>query len=281
MKTVKELSDLTGVSVRALHYYDEIGLLKATKKSEAGYRLYDEQALERLRQILFYRELDLPLKDIQAFLDDPAMDKEKTLRMQKRMLEMKKRRLERLIASIDDILNGEDKLDFAIFSDREIEELFDSMIENMPEDLKEIALQEFGGLDAWRTHYTEVLSRRDMQKSYQKVVEWYGGKEAYLNAARKPLSHEVVESYEQRIEHVLDKLAAKRDCPVDAFEVKELIGEYGFVARQLYQLKDEKGIMLAIAVSYRRDRLRTQTDERYGKGASDFFADAIEAFYRD
>ncbi len=62
--TVKEVSNLTGISVRTLHYYDEIGLLKPTEKSEAGYRLYDDKALEALRQVLIFRELDIPLKEI-------------------------------------------------------------------------------------------------------------------------------------------------------------------------------------------------------------------------
>ena len=64
MKTVKEVSHLTGISVRTLHYYDEIGLLKPTRISEAGYRLYDDKALEELQQILFFREFDMPLKEI-------------------------------------------------------------------------------------------------------------------------------------------------------------------------------------------------------------------------
>ena len=70
MRTVKEISVLTGISVRALHYYDEIGLLKPTKKSEAGYRLYDDKALETLQQILFFREFDIPLKEIKAITDN-------------------------------------------------------------------------------------------------------------------------------------------------------------------------------------------------------------------
>ena len=70
MRTVKEISVLTGISVRALHYYDEIGLLKPTKKSEAGYRLYDDKALETLQQILFFREFDIPLKEIKAVMDN-------------------------------------------------------------------------------------------------------------------------------------------------------------------------------------------------------------------
>ena len=74
MKTVNEVSKLTGVSVRTLHHYDEIGLLKPTSTTEAGYRLYDDTALERLQHILLFRELQFPLKDIKAILDSPDFD---------------------------------------------------------------------------------------------------------------------------------------------------------------------------------------------------------------
>ena len=75
MRTVKEISGLTGISVRTLHYYDEIGLLKPTQKSDAGYRLYDDRALEILQQILFFREFDIPLKEIKAVLENPALER--------------------------------------------------------------------------------------------------------------------------------------------------------------------------------------------------------------
>ena len=75
MRTVKEISDLTGISVRTLHYYDEIGLLKPTEKSEARYRLYDDKALETLQQILFFREFDIPLKEIKTIMENPALDR--------------------------------------------------------------------------------------------------------------------------------------------------------------------------------------------------------------
>ena len=88
MRTVKEVSNLTGISVRTLHYYDEIGLLKPSVLTEAGYRLYDDKALETLQQILFFRELDLPLKQIKLILENPALDKEQLLTGQKRMLEL-------------------------------------------------------------------------------------------------------------------------------------------------------------------------------------------------
>ena len=94
MMTVKELSDWTGISVRTLHYYDEIGLFCPTDKSEAGYRLYDDKALERLQQILFFREFDIPLKEIKAAIENPALDKNELLQMQRRMLIKKKARRE-------------------------------------------------------------------------------------------------------------------------------------------------------------------------------------------
>ena len=78
MRTVKEISGLTGISVRTLHYYDEIGLLKPTQKSDAGYRLYDDRALEILQQILFFREFDIPLKEIKAVLENPALERNYT-----------------------------------------------------------------------------------------------------------------------------------------------------------------------------------------------------------
>lgn len=64
MKTVKDVSDITGISIRTLRYYDEIGLLKPTKLTESGYRLYDNKALEQLQEIMFFRELEIPLMDI-------------------------------------------------------------------------------------------------------------------------------------------------------------------------------------------------------------------------
>ena len=92
MMTVKEIAKLTGISARTLHYYDEIGLLKPTKKSEAGYRLYDEKALETLQQILFFREFDIPLKDIKTVIQNPSFDRNQILLMQRKMLVAKKER---------------------------------------------------------------------------------------------------------------------------------------------------------------------------------------------
>lgn len=279
MMTVKEISELTGISARTLHYYDEIGLFTPTQKSEAGYRLYDDKALETLQQILFFREFDIPLKEIKAIMENPALDKNQILQMQKKMLVAKKERMERLIASIDDILKGENKMDFAIFSKTEIEEMFQAMLEHMPEDMKDLAVKEFGSTEQWKQHYMKVVSSEKMQKSYAKVVEWYGGKDNYLSAAKNPVSKEVAESYNKRLEAILEKLIGKRDCPVDAFEVKEIVGEYGFAMKQFSQIKDEQEMMLAVARSYRDGIWKSKIEARYGEGSAEFFARAIEAFY--
>ena len=279
MRTVKEVSDLTGISVRTLHYYDEIALVKPTDKSEAGYRLYDDKALETLQQVLFFREFDIPLKEIKAIMANPALDRNQILQMQRKMLTAKKERMECLIASIDDILKGENKMDFAVFSKTEIEEMFRTMTEHMPENIRNIAIKEFGSMERWKEHYMEALSSEKMQKGYAKVVEWYGGKDKFLSAAQNPVSREVAESYNKRIEAILQKLIAKQNCAVNSFEVKEIVGEYGFVMKQFSQIKEEKGFMLAQAQYYRNENIRSMTDEKYGQGASDFFARAIESFY--
>ena len=280
MRTVKEISDLTGISVRTLHYYDEIGLLKPTEKSDAGYRLYDDKALETLQQVLFFREFDIPLKEIKAVMDNPALERNQILQMQRKMLVAKKERMERLIASIDDILKGENKMDFTIFTKTEVEEMFQTMLEHMPENMRNIAIKEFGSIEQWKKHYMEVVSSEEMQKGYAKVVEWYGGKDKFLSVARTPVSKEVAESYNKRIEAILQKLIAKQNCDIDSFEVKELVGEYGFVMKQLAQIKEEKGFMMAQAQYYRNEQIKPMIDEKYGEGASDFFAQAIENYYK-
>ena len=280
MRTVKEISDLTGISVRTLHYYDEIGLLKPTEKSDAGYRLYDDKALETLQQILFFREFDISLKEIKAVLDNPALERNQILQVQRKMLVTKKERMERLIASIDDILKGENKMDFTIFTKTEVEEMFQTMLEHMPENMRNIAIKEFGSIEQWKKHYMEVVSSEEMQKGYAKVVEWYGGRDKFLSVARTPVSKEVAESYNKRIEAILQKLIAKQNCDIDSFEVKELVGEYGFVMKQLAQIKEEKGFMMAQTQYYRNEQIKPMIDEKYGEGASDFFAQAIENYYK-
>lgn len=108
--TVKQLAGLSGVSVRTLHYYDEIGLLTPTDIGANGYRYYDRPELLRLQQILFYRELGMPLVDIAKTIDDPAFDRREALQRHRQHLESDIKRYRRLIRTIDETLhelNGE------------------------------------------------------------------------------------------------------------------------------------------------------------------------------
>lgn len=103
MKTVKEVSRITGVSVRTLHHYDAIGLLKPAKITDAGYRLYDDTALRRLQTILFFRELEFPLQEIRVILDSPAFDPMDALESQIKLLELRRQHLDDLISHARDI----------------------------------------------------------------------------------------------------------------------------------------------------------------------------------
>ena len=123
MITVNEVSKLTGVSIRALHYYDTIGLLKPTAMTESGYRLYDDTALVRLQNILLFRELQFPLKEIKNILDSPAFDRGKALEQQITLLEMKREHLNNLIDLAREIKkSGEKVMDFTAFDTKKIEE---------------------------------------------------------------------------------------------------------------------------------------------------------------
>ncbi len=116
MRTVNEVSKLTGVSVRTLHYYDEIGLLRPAVTTNAGYRLYDDASLERLQQILLFKELEFSLKDIKKIIDCPGFDRKRALAEQIRLLKIKTEHFENLISYAERIIaKGEYKMDFKIF----------------------------------------------------------------------------------------------------------------------------------------------------------------------
>ncbi len=136
---INEFAKFTGVSVRTLHYYDEIGLLKPAEiAEETGYRFYDENSLLRMQEILFYRELDFSLKNISEILSAPNYDKEQVLKEQKKLLILKKERLERLITAIDGAVKGENVV--IAFDNSEFE--------NYKAEAKEI----WGKTDAYKEH---------------------------------------------------------------------------------------------------------------------------------
>lgn len=138
MKTVKQAAELAGVSVRTLHHYDAIGLLKPTAVTEAGYRLYDDGALARLRTILLYRQLQFGLDEIKAILDSPNFDPQTALAQQIELLERQRDHLDAVIALARRIQKqGDDIMDFKPLN------------ENTMQQYKEEAKACWGGTAAW------------------------------------------------------------------------------------------------------------------------------------
>ena len=122
MMTVHEVSRLAGVSVRTLHYYDQIGLLHPAGHTDSGYRLYEEADLVRLQDILFFRELEFPLKDIQAILSQPDLDRGKLLEQQIELLRLKKEHIENLLSFAEEIkAHGGKHMEFKPFDRSKLE----------------------------------------------------------------------------------------------------------------------------------------------------------------
>ena len=124
MMTVHEVSKLTGVSIRALQYYDSIGLLRPAQYTEAGYRLYDDAAMETLQQILLFRELAFPLKEIRRIIQSPGFDRNRALEQQIELLRLRKEHLEHLIdlARAIKLTGGKPTMDFSAFDTKKIDE---------------------------------------------------------------------------------------------------------------------------------------------------------------
>ena len=121
--TVNEVSKLTGLSVRTLQYYDRIGLLTPSGHTDAGYRLYDDTALESLQQIMLFRELEFPLKDIKAIMSDPHFDREKALGQQIELLKLRRKHLDGLIEFAEKIKNtGGINMEFNAFDTSKLDE---------------------------------------------------------------------------------------------------------------------------------------------------------------
>lgn len=153
MKTVNEVSKFTGVSVRTLHHYDSIGLLPPTKVTDAGYRLYDDTALARLQTILLFRELQFPLKEIKAILENPDFDRQQALRQQIALLELQRKRLGAIISlARKTLVTGVNNMSFSAFDKTEIEQY------------KEEVKARFGKTDAYKEYEQKTAQQTDEEQ---------------------------------------------------------------------------------------------------------------------
>ena len=164
MMTVKEVSKLTGVSVRTLHYYDGIGLLPPAVTTDAGYRMYDDTALERLQTIMLFRELEFPLKDIKKMINSPDFDQVKALDDQIKLLELRRDHLDRLIDLAYRLkLKGETELSFKEFDKSKIEAY------------QKLAKETWGETDAYREYEKkkEGQSEVDQRRNAEKMMDLF------------------------------------------------------------------------------------------------------------
>ncbi|MGN0691869.1 MAG: MerR family transcriptional regulator [Oscillospiraceae bacterium] len=241
---INEMARLTGVSVRTLHYYDRIGLLKpACVDKWNGYRFYDEKSLERMQEILFYRELDFPLKAISEILSSPDYDKTKALRKQKQLLILKKERLERLISALEGAEKGEVTMSFEAFDNSE----FEAVREKYAEEAKE----KWGSTDAYRES-----ARRTADYSKEKWTEVNNGMEALM----------------KEFADCMNGGAKPSDSSAQAL-VKRW---QDFISENYYECTKE--ILAGLGEMYSADERFAENIDRFGDGTARFMTEAIGVY---
>ncbi len=239
---IKEFAELTGVSVRTLHYYDEIGLLEPCYVDEQnGYRFYDETSLVRMQEILFYRELDFPLKSIAEILASPNYDKQKALAEQKRLLTLKKDRLERLIAALEQAEKGE--ITMSAFDNSEYE--------TVRQQYENEAKQRFGNTDAYKESQAKTAGY-----SKDKWNDVLGG----LNG-------------------VFTEFAECKKCgkSSDSKTAQRLVQKLqDYITANFYHCTNE--ILAGLGQMYVADERFKKNIDKYGDGTAEFVAEAIKIY---
>jgi DNA-binding transcriptional MerR regulator len=196
---VSEVARLAGVSVRTLHHYDEIGLVRPSGRSEAGYRLYAPADLERLQQVLFFRELDFALEEIEQILGDPDFDIRAALRMQRRLLGERAVRIKALIAAVDAALDSLEK--GTTMSSRERFEVFGDFD---PAKYEAETEQKWGGTDEYKESMrrTRSYTRDDWVKIKAEGVDIYADLAKLMEASLPASSREAMDVAERHRQHI-------------------------------------------------------------------------------
>lgn len=240
MKTVHEVSKLSGVSIRTLHYYDEIGLLRPSKVTEAGYRLYDTAELERLQTILFFRELDFSLKDIAHILNSSVFDRRKVLKEQMQLLLMKQNRFHAMIECIQTILEkGEDFVNFKAFDSSELDAF------------KKEAKQRWGDTDAYLESEEKSAKRTKQEQA----------------------------SADDRLMQQFAGFASLREHPVQSEAVQQQVESLRQTITDLYY-NCTPPILQSLGEMYVADERFTANIDQYGKGTAEFVNRAIQYYCR-
>lgn len=294
MRTVKQISDLTGISVRMLHYYDEIGLLKPSAVTEAGYRLYDNEALVTLQQILFFKELDIPLKQVKEIMDGPHFDKMQALENQKKLLLIKRNRLNDLVELIDKTLKGENTMSFREFDMRE----YYNVLEAFKNENSDKVISQWGSIDKFDEIIETIKSKE--AKLVNMALQEYGSIEKYTDAVKKNLNNSVVitkaEQIDEfkkdflydnhpRLKELYKTLVADLIKDPSSKEIQQIASEITNIAKKDYEVfradmgEDYWYTMVQLFLVF--PMWIEEVDSKYGIGVSNYIGRALKVYLGD
>lgn len=277
MKTVKDVSEITGISIRTLRYYDEIGLLKPTKLTNSGYRLYDNKALEKLQEIMFFRELEIPLVDIKKIMENPNYDKEQMLLTQKKILEKKRNRLNGIIELITDVMKGVNTMSFGAFSNEEVQKMVNHSLECMPKERLDELVQKYGSIEKYKEHLASGFTN---EQATADILKWYGSKEKAMEAIMQSTGDPKEIEREQDKNDKIHKqfVVAKETNNADmAHSAVEMLAEN---YKTMFAVDNARNILLDLANEYSsNEKLAEIMDKQYGAGCAEYIARAIKFYY--
>ena len=278
MKTVKDVSEITGVSIRTLRYYDEIGLLKPTELTEAGYRLYDNKALEKLQEIMFFRELDIPLIDIKKIMENPNYDKEQALLTQKNLLEQKRNRLNGIIELITDVMKGVNTMSFEAFTNEDVQRIVNHTLESMSKEHIDEQVKNWGSIEKYKEHlssgFTNEQAVADLLKQLMASLA-----QAVLHMLQSTGNiEEIKQEQDENAKIYKQFMAAKESNDMDmAHSAVEMLAEN---YKKMFALDNARNILLDLAKEYLQStNLAEATDSQFGAGCSAYVAHAIQHYY--
>lgn len=277
MRGIKELSQLTGISIRTLRYYDEIGLLKPTGFTEAGYRLYDDKALERLQEILFFKEMELSLGEIRVILDNPEYDRKQVLFAQKEMLIRKRNRLNGILELLDDVMEGVNTMSFEAFSKEDVKKMVEHTLQHMSKEALEEQIKQFGSLEAYRQSLEKGFEK---EQAVADLIKWYGSKDKVVEAVLQSTGNQEELKQEQDENAQIYALFAEAKKLGNADLAQEAVSRLADCYKKMFALDNARSILLDLAKEYLQgDALAKVTDEQWGEGMASYVGEAIQRYY--
>ena len=277
MKTVKDVSEITGISIRTLRYYDEIGLLRPTKLTNSGYRLYDNKALKKLQEIMFFRELEIPLIDIKKIMENPNYDKEQLLLTQKNFLEKKRNRLNGIIELITDVVKGVNTMSFEAFNNEEVQKMVNHTLKCMSKESLNKQVQKFGSMEEYKEYLVSGFAN---EQSTADLLKWYGSKEKVVEAVMQSTRDctEIKREQDENTKIYKQFVTAKETNNADmAHSAVEMLAEN---YKTMFALDNARNILLDLAKEYSsNEKLSEITDKQHGVGCAEYIANAIKLYY--